>query len=132
MILSSLLCLALVVYHEARGVTFEEQVLVSRSVITRAEDKHISYCSTAFQPSQYSWTRNYKYKAKFKNADEFYKYYNINEYQAFLTSVIAANEAILFNKTEVRHFYTPSRENPSWAKNKKIIYKSSNFVFFKD
>ena len=53
--LSSLLCLSLAVYHEARGEPIEGQEAVAEVVINRSEARHKSVCAVVYEPSQFSW-----------------------------------------------------------------------------
>lgn len=132
MIVTPMLCLSLAIYKESRGTTFKDQVLVARSVITRAIDAETNnYCKIIFKKGQYSWTANLKYRNKFKNVDHFYKYYDIREQSAMLTAVIAADNAYTFNNQEIRHFYSPHKGvKPYWSKHKIVVHKDKNFIFY--
>lgn len=52
---SALLCVALTVYHEARGEPFEGQLAVARVVHNRAGGMPSRYCRVVYQPGQFSW-----------------------------------------------------------------------------
>lgn len=53
---SETLCMAINVYHEARGSTLADQRGVAWVVRNRAERSGRSYCREIWQPGQFSWT----------------------------------------------------------------------------
>jgi N-acetylmuramoyl-L-alanine amidase len=53
---NALLCLALNVYHEARGETVEGQVAVAMVTMNRAGWDTRNVCPTVYKPRQFSWT----------------------------------------------------------------------------
>jgi len=56
--LTSTLCLAMAIYHEARGESLIGRQAVAEVVINRAEDSSI--CKVVFAPNQFSWSRRHK------------------------------------------------------------------------
>ena len=50
------LCLALNIYHEARGSTLQDQVGVAWVTKNRVARSGRSYCRTIWEPRQFSWT----------------------------------------------------------------------------
>lgn len=56
MIETALLCLALNVYHEARGEPIEGQKAVAQVTMNRAENDHKNICPVVFKPYQFEWT----------------------------------------------------------------------------
>ena len=69
MIVEMVTCLALNIYHEARGEPIDGQYAVSETTINRVyhPDYPDDICSVVYQPSQFSWTR-YNPKVKDKRA----------------------------------------------------------------
>jgi N-acetylmuramoyl-L-alanine amidase len=53
---AAILCLALNVYHEARGESDEGQQAVAQVTLERAEWKVENVCEVVFAPRQFSWT----------------------------------------------------------------------------
>lgn len=53
---AALLCLALNVYHEARGEPVEGQVAVALVTLNRAQRDPRRVCAEVFRPYQFSWT----------------------------------------------------------------------------
>lgn len=58
MILEAMVCMALNVYHEARGEPFIGQVAVAEVVLNRIDDKRWpnDACGVIYQSQQFSWT----------------------------------------------------------------------------
>ena len=63
---AALLCLALTIYHEARGEPLQGQKAVAHVVINRV--KHPDYpddvCAVVYQGGQFSWVRQRPHKPK--------------------------------------------------------------------
>ncbi|WP_332846476.1 cell wall hydrolase [Pseudomonas lactucae] len=55
---NALLCLALNIYHEARGEPEEGQIAVALVTMNRAEWRVENVCQTVYKPWQFSWTRS--------------------------------------------------------------------------
>ena len=65
---AALLCLALNVYHEARGESLSGQKAVAAVTINRARENESSVCEEVFRPHQFSWTSKYRGKPSKKMA----------------------------------------------------------------
>lgn len=50
------MCLALNVYHEARGEPLQGQVAVAHVTVNRARERNMRVCDVVFEPGQFSWT----------------------------------------------------------------------------
>lgn len=53
---SATLCLALNIYHEARGESLEGQKAVAAVTLNRSKRKSERICHEVFKPFQFSWT----------------------------------------------------------------------------
>ena len=53
-----MLCLALAVYHEARGEPEVGQEAVAEVVINRSQNRDQSICQVVYSPHQFSWSRS--------------------------------------------------------------------------
>lgn len=60
MITEALMCLALNIYHEARGEPLEGQIAVAAVTLNRVADPRWpdTVCEVVYQPYQFSWTIN--------------------------------------------------------------------------
>lgn len=56
MVASSLMCLALTIYHEARGEPVIGQQAVAEVVLNRADKRDKSVCQVVYEPHQFSWS----------------------------------------------------------------------------
>lgn len=63
LVTSALLCLAMNIYHEARGQPILGQYAVALVTMNRAKDRE-KVCSTVFAPMQFSWTNGTARKTK--------------------------------------------------------------------
>lgn len=52
------LCLALNIYHEARGEPIDGQLLVAETVIQRSVHRNQGICESVYEKQQYSWTHD--------------------------------------------------------------------------
>src|SRR4051812_14385425 len=53
---SAVMCLALNVYHEARGENTIGQYAVAQVTLNRSHDSQKGVCHEVFRPAQFSWT----------------------------------------------------------------------------
>src|ERR1035438_8695081 len=61
MIATSLMCLALTVYHESRNQPINGQVVVAKVVLERSKETGNSVCEEAFAYKQFSWANDRAY-----------------------------------------------------------------------
>lgn len=66
---STLLCLALNIYFEARGEPESGQYAVAHVTMNRVRQNGTSICKEVHKPHQFSWTRM-KYRVPHKNNEE--------------------------------------------------------------
>ncbi len=71
MIMESLLCLALNIFHEARSEPIESQIGVAAVTVNRSRDKGYpsSICKVVYEPSAFSWTAS-KAKRQIRNVSQ--------------------------------------------------------------
>lgn len=53
---TAVFCLAVNVYHEARGEPLEGQYAVAQVTLTRAQQRETGVCHEVLRPKQFSWT----------------------------------------------------------------------------
>lgn len=106
----ALLCLALNVYHEARGEPFAGQVAVAQVTMRRARFRDERVCEVVVAPKQFSWTGSKKKKPA--------------ERAAWGRAVLAARKAMLWAKgagpdhsAGATHYYAPGKGvPPTWSR----------------
>jgi spore germination cell wall hydrolase CwlJ-like protein len=119
MSLVAVLCLALNIYHEARGESIDAQLLVAEVTINRSVDRNLSICETVFQPRQFSWTHD-----------------SISDIPADAHSAIAALK-IAASAFSADHLHTSADHyhrydvNPAWAKDLIILGRYGDHIFYR-
>jgi len=116
---NTLLCLALTIYHEARGESITGQTAVAHVVVNRAEEKSIDYCQVIKEKNQFNFVVNGKAP-------------NPTESEKFIQAVYIADE-VSSNRTKdptkgSLYFWNTKLGIPGWAKCKKPI-KIGNHYF---
>lgn len=103
-----LLCLALNVYHEARGEIAAGRYAVAMVARNRADRDGATYCAVVWAPFQFSWTA--------RPAERLVP----REPEAWARSLDEACDVALDNMKDITggasHFYDPKRASPVWAK----------------
>lgn len=117
-----LMCLALTVYHEARGEPVEGQNAVAHVVMNRVADKRWSsnVCEVTRQRRQFSWVR----RANPLPDDE----------KAWNTAVVIANAALegrSMDSTKGATHYHSIWIMPRWARKMKPTKGIGNHVFYR-
>jgi len=122
MVLSSVLCLAMNIYGEARGEPLEGQIAVAQVTLNRVAhpDYPDTVCAVVFQENQFSWTR---------------KQLLIREPKAAMTSFLLAGTILIAPPEDVTqgatHFLSGNRF-PDWADQMTQVATIGNHRFFKD
>lgn len=120
----ALLCLALNVYHEARGEPFAGQVAVAQVTMRRAGYKAERVCEVVVAPKQFSWTGS----PKKKPADR----------AAWGRAVLAAKKAMLWAKGAgedrskgATHYYAPGAgARPYWSRGRAPLTIIGGHYFY--
>lgn len=113
-----LLCLALNLYHEARGEPVEGQIAVALTTINRARLAGKSLCDVVATPGQFSWVRHEP---------------QVLDLVAFKRAKSLATAASrLQDYTRGATFYHAAHITPYWAASKKFVGKWGNHVFYKE
>jgi N-acetylmuramoyl-L-alanine amidase len=70
MITTTLLCLTLNIFHEARGESIDTQEAVAAVTLNRSKKRGRGVCREVYSPGSFSWTRHSHLKIKEKVAFE--------------------------------------------------------------
>jgi N-acetylmuramoyl-L-alanine amidase len=65
--LTSTLCLAMAIYHEARGESLIGRQAIAEVVLNRSEQTSTPICKVVFAPHQFSWSNRHKLPPKDSN-----------------------------------------------------------------
>lgn len=116
-------CLAMNIYHEARGETEKGKLAVAAVTINRVENKHYpdNVCDVVWQRKQFSWT------------DLKPKYHIIKDEQAWVNAIQIAQ---LFldggdwsGVGQATHYHT-LEVSPNWKDNDNLIAQVGNHLFY--
>jgi N-acetylmuramoyl-L-alanine amidase len=113
MIAESILCLALNIYHEARGEGPEGMMAVATVTLNRVAhvDWPDSICEVVYQPAQFSWTAATPQRP--------------GEPEAWATSKAVATDVLLGEATSVLDhtalFYHAVRVRPAWRHDLRLL-----------
>lgn len=124
-------CLALNVYHEARGEPIEGQLAVA--LVTMNRVRHERYpdtvCKVVWQPRQFSWTRDGRsdrptdgeaWKRALEIATFVYKRYD---------GLRATTNGALDVTKGAIYYFAPKKVNPHWARYKVVTREIGGHVF---
>ena len=117
-------CLALNIYHEARGEPAAGQVAVAHVTMNRMADPRWpdNICGVVYQPKQFSWTHMIKDHTP-KKGEAWSRALRIAE------SVMAGDHT---DNTDGAVYYHADYVNPVWNRNLKVTTKIGVHVFYKD
>lgn len=119
MLSAALLCLALNVYHEARGEPIEGQIAVAHVTNNRARNNPKNYCRVVYDRKQFSWTSAPGPVDKRSSA--------------WQTAVAVAKSFKLFpDRSRGATFFHTVRAKPKWRHSMKLTQRIGNHVFYKE
>ena len=119
MIEQAILCLAMNVYHEARGEPLEGQYAVALVTINRAKRNPNNICREVYKPKQFSWT--------------IYKNHKITETKAWKHALQVAKKAFtLRDFTGGANHYHATYVSPRWSQELKYVGRWGNHFFYKE
>lgn len=115
-------CLALNLYHEARGEEVQGQIRVGYVTLNRVKDRRWpdNICGVVYQPEQFSWTI---YDMRVTNWDE---YEELHE----LAGKIIRGE-VHDNSKGSNHYYAHKTVNPWWATEYTLVGVMGGHTFLK-
>lgn len=115
-------CMALNIYHEARGEVTEGQIAVAQVTVNRVQDKRWpdTICGVVYQSKQFSWTHMIK---DHKPTDD----------AAWKKAQVIARDVMIGNVEDPSfgaNHYHANWVNPDWAKNMKLIRVIGSHLFY--
>ena len=115
--MSTLLCLALAIYHEARGEPKQGQYAVAEVVLNRSDARNKTVCDVVREPYQFSWT---KHKSNFNIPD--------NDSWDQAKSIASKSLQSKTNFTDGATFFNTKRVGVRFGKSKKVVI--GNHIFY--
>ena len=115
-------CLALNIYHEARGETVEGQIGVAFVTLNRVEHDNWpdNICDVVYQEKQFSWTHVIKDHTPYERKP-------YREAQAIARDVIIGN---VVDPSKGAVFYHARWVNPSWTSYVEVSKVIGNHIFY--
>jgi spore germination cell wall hydrolase CwlJ-like protein len=117
-ITSTLLCLALNVFYEARNASTIDREAVAAVALNRSEKEHRPVCQVIAQPKQFSWTSSYKLAVP--------KVTNPVEKKAWYSAIQTAAR-VMYSKRRRKVFanilyYHALYVHPSWGSHYRVAF----------
>jgi len=135
MLSTAALCLALNVYHEARGEPLLGQHAVAQVTLNRTLGDHGRVCDVVFAPRQFSWTNALLLApndvARRKKVVALLPAENIAWRTAKLVALMTLHGMTPEVIGDADHYYNPSRVTPRWAENMTRVTEIGNHLFYK-
>jgi spore germination cell wall hydrolase CwlJ-like protein len=142
---ASALCLALNVYHEARGEPVNGQVAVAFVTLNRVEKQQSNVCSVVYQHKQFSWTNDRLItKTTIKNGKcintktpnpKWHVRYDVNtKSKAWEQAVYVALYTLKHNKSDITNgstHYHATYVDPYWRTAYQEVMKIGHHIFYK-
>lgn len=119
-------CLAINLYHEARGEMIQDQWAVAMVTLNRAKASGKDVCDVVFEPHQFSWTdwgyAHGKLTLAGKPKDEF---------RWKLSKKIAERAMTMRDFTMGATHYHATSVKPYWAKPEAVVGKWGHHIFYR-
>lgn len=122
MIAEAVLCIALDVYHEARGETRTGQMAVALVPRNRAEKYGTTICWETFRDAQFSWTNDMRNLRTLPAGDKW------EEALSVAREVVGGAPDFTGGAT----FYHAFGTHPRWARGMKKLGRWDSHVFYKE
>ncbi|MEN8697599.1 MAG: cell wall hydrolase [Bacteroidia bacterium] len=115
-------CLALNIYHEARGERIEGQIAVAQVTLNRVDHRKwpTTICEVVYQPKQFSWTHLVKNQTP-------------REARAWAKARTIARDVMIGNvedPTKGAVYYHANYVNPNWAEYMELSKVIGNHLFY--
>jgi hypothetical protein len=117
-------CIAVAVYHEARGESVEGQMAVAKAIMNRAAsgDYPSSWCGVVKQPWQFSFVRHGRLPSVNVNSDEWRKALGVTR--------LAVANAVQSVPTDCL-WYHADYVAPKWRNNLRRVEKIGTHIFYR-
>ena len=135
MITEALLCLALNIYHEARGQSVRGQEAVAVVTMFRAEFQPNQVCTEVFRPKQFSWTKGLSSYRNDPSVEQLQKLTPKTNAVAWKKAKhiarLALEDKITSPAKSARFFYNPKKANPIWKGSFIVVARIDDHIFLK-
>ena len=117
-------CIAVAVYHEARGESLEGQLAVARVIMNRAASGKYppTWCGTVKQPWQFSFVRNYQFPHTDFNSESWRKALGVTRLAIANAYPSLSNDVLWYHADYVA---------PSWGRRLSRVDKIGTHIFYR-
>jgi N-acetylmuramoyl-L-alanine amidase len=117
-------CIAVAVYHEARGESLEGQLAVARVIMNRAASGKYpaTWCGTVKQPWQFSFVHNYQFPYTDTNCEAWRKAVGITRIAMANAYPSLSNDVLWYHATYVA---------PSWGRRLSRVEQIGTHIFYR-
>ena len=133
MIETAILCMALNIYHEARGEPVPGQHTVAQVTMNRAERNPANVCDVVFKPKQFSWANPLTDADPLTREQLAARYIPKDENAWYIAKQISrwTVTGYIPDFTNGATHYHAVRVNPYWAKHKKPLMRVGQHQFYR-
>ena len=119
---TALFCLAINIYHEARGEPLQGQLAVAMVTLNRAKRRQDRICNEVFKPYQFSWTIGWSIQQP-----------GVHDLKAFNKAKQVAIKALQSKQdpTGGATHYHNHTVNPAWANKLAYVGQIGNHHFYR-
>jgi len=128
---TAVMCLAINIFHEARGETIPGQYAVALVTMNRAKKDPEQVCEVVFKRKQFSWTIG-SYK-KVKQGYSLSPHLTPKDVAAWRTAVIIARTTLsgrMLDFTHKANHYHADYVRPPWAASMRQVAKIGGHIFY--
>ena len=117
-------CIAVAVYHEARGESLEGQLAVARVIMNRAASGKYpaTWCDTVKQPWQFSFVRNYQFPYTDQDSESWHKAVAVTRLAISNSVPTLSNDVLWYHADYVA---------PSWGRRLTRVNKIGTHIFYR-
>lgn len=127
---AALTCLALNVYHEARGEPQAGQIAVAQVTLNRAQGKENNICKVVYAPYQFSWTTGATHKGKVKAS--YIPRKNDKAWQQAKAVAKVASIQFFADPTRGAKHYHAKSVKPDWSRSMVKVAVIGQHIFYKE
>lgn len=118
LLMTAATCLALTVFHEARGEPKEGRELVAQVILNRSMVANEPVCKVVTSANQFEGITNHGMRPPYRS-------------KVWRRSLNEAKLAILLYKPSgITHFHSTSIRKPAWAKRMRVARRVGNHIFY--
>lgn len=127
---TALLCLALNIYHEARGEQVPGQYAVAQVTLKRAEQNDTSACRETFKSKQFSWTTGVRKTGEGWLIPKHLRPKDVDAWKKALIISSVAMEGKMRDFTKGADHYHAKSVRPVWASKMQKVAVIGQHIFY--